>query len=329
MRNSKKKRKNGKTLSNLPSIMTEQEIPPRKDRTTLVIFLILLLIFANGVQFWISRQDKEEILQKEEVIKEKSNELVLASLALDSMRKELDEKMVQIQKLGGDTASIGILKRQIERDLKNSRRQNFKSKIMIEDLKGRIEDYQLQLVAKDEEIIKLKKENENLFADNKKLKSKIVQSEDSISRLSVTKAKLAQQVILASQLRAEDIQIIAIDAKGRETFETEYRLRKLSKLKVKFKIADNKVAQIENKEVFMRITDPEGGYLYEIGTGGGIFTIDGRDSPFTSKLSFLFDNKQPELSFIWEKGSPYKTGTYFVELFSEGNKIGQANFSVK
>lgn len=309
--------------------MTEQEIPPRKDRTALVVFLILILLVANGIQFWISRNDKEEIVHKEEVIKEKSNELAKATLALDSMRRELDDKIGQIKKLGGDTASIGLLKRQIERDLKNSKRKNFKSQAMIEDLKGRIEDYELQLAAKDEEIVKLKKENESLFADNKKLKNRIVQTEDSISRLSQTKAKLTEQVILASRLRAEELKVIAIDAKGRENFETEYRIRKLTKLKVNFKIADNKLAQIENKEVFMRITDPEGGYLFDIGSGGGVFSIDGRESPFTSKLSFLFDNKQPQLSFIWEKGSPYKTGTYLVELFCEGHRIGQTNFSVK
>lgn len=309
--------------------MMEQEIPPRKDRTPLVILLILILLVANGIQFWIGRQDKEEIVQKEEVIKEKSSELTKATLSLDSMRRELEDKISQIKKLGGDTASIGLLKRQIERDLKNSKRKNFKSAAMIEDLKGRIEDYELQLAAKDEEIQKLKFENESLFADNKKLKNKIVQTEDSISRLSVSKAKLTEQVVMASRLRAEEIQVVAIDAKGRETFETEYRVRKLNKLKVNFKIADNKLAQIENKEVFMRITDPEGGYLYEIGSGGGVFSFEGRESPYTSKLSFLFDNKQPQLSFIWEKGSPYKTGTYFIELFCEGHRIGQSNFSVK
>lgn len=284
---------------------------------------------ANGIQFWISQQNQEEIAQKDEVIKEKSADLGRATLALDSMRKELEVKIEEIKKLGGDTASIGILKRQIERDLKIARRQNVKSKAMIEDLKGRIEDYELQLAAKDEEIVRLKQENESLFADNKKLKNRIVQSEDSISRLSESKSKLAEQVIIASRLRAEDIQVVAIDAKGRETFETEYRQKKLSKLKVNFKIADNKVARIENKEVYMRITDPEGGYLYDIGSGGGQFTLEGRDSPYTSKLSFLFDNKQPQLVFVWEKGSPYKTGTYLVELFSEGHKIGAANFSVK
>ena len=309
--------------------MNEHEIPPRKDRTVLIVVLIAILLAANGFQFWISHQDKEEIQQQETEIKEKDVYLAKATLALDSMRWELDEKIAQITKLGGDTASIGLLKRQIERDLQKSRKQNFQSKAMIEDLKGRIEDYELQLAAKDEEIVKLKKENETLYADNKNLKSKIVQREDSISRLSETKAKLTEQVTLASRLRAEDIQILVIDSKGREKQEDEYKARKISKLKVNFRIADNKVAQIENKEVFMRITDPEGAYLYDPGSGGGSFMQDGRESPFTSKLSFLFDNKQPQLSFIWEKGSPYKTGTYTVELFSEGAKLGQSNFVVR
>lgn len=309
--------------------MNEHEIPPRKNRTILVVVLIVILLAANGFQFWISRQDKEQIQEKEAVIVQKDAYLAKATLALDSMRRELDDKIAQITKLGGDTASIALLKRQIERDLRNSQRQNFKSKAMIEDLKGRIDDYELQLAAKDEEITHLKKENESLFAANNSLKTKIVQREDSISRLTETKARLAEQVSIAAKLRAEDIQISVIDAKGREKQEDDYRAKKISKLKVSFRIGDNKVAQIENKEVFMRISDPEGGYLYDVGTGGGTFMQDGRESPFTSKLSFLFDNKQPQLSFVWEKGSPYKTGTYTIELFCEGNRLGQANFVVK
>jgi hypothetical protein len=309
--------------------MSEIQIPPRKNRTNLILFLIVLLLCANGFQYYLSRQDKEVIEEKDVVIKEKIEDLSKASGALDSMRIELNLKIAQIQKLGGDTASIGLLKRQIERDLRNAKRQNFKSKEMIEDLKGRIEDYELQLVAKDEEISKLKAENKSLFAEAKQLKNKIVETEDSISRLSQSKAQLSAQVEIASRLRAEELKILIIDNKGREKQDEDYRAKKISKLKVVFKIADNKVAKIENKEVFMRITDPEGGYLNDIGTGGGTFTIDGRESPYTSKLSFLFDNKQPTLNFVWDKGSPYKTGTYTVELFSEGIKIGQTNFIVK
>jgi len=309
--------------------MNETQIPPRKNRTFFVVILVLLLIGANGFQYYLSQQDKEIIQEKDVVIKEKIEDLSKASGALDSMRKELNLKIAEIQRLGGDTASIGLLKRQIERDLKNAKRQNFKSKEMIEDLKGRIEDYELQLVAKDEEIEKLKTENKFLFAETKQLKSKIVETEDSISKLSQSKAQLSAQVEIASLLRAEDLRISIIDSKGREKEDDDYRAKKISKLKVGFKIADNKVARIENKEVFMRITDPEGGYLYDIGSGGGTFIIEGRESPYTSKLSFLFDNKQPVLSFIWEKGSVYKTGTYTVELFSEGSKLGQANFIVR
>jgi hypothetical protein len=309
--------------------MTESQIPPRKNRTFFVIVLIIILLSANGFQYYLSQQDKEEIIEKDIVIKEKVADLSKASGALDSMRNELNIKIEEIKRLGGDTASIGLLKRQIERDLKNARRQNFKSKEMIEDLQGRIEDYELQLADKDEEIQKLKEENKSLFAETKQLKNKIVAKEDSISKLSESKAMLSEQVQIASRLRAEEIRISIIDSKGREKQDDDYRAKKISKLKVQFRIADNKVARIENKEVFMRITDPEGGYLYDIGSGGGTFIIEGRDSPYTSKLSFLFDNKQPNLSFLWDKGSPYKTGTYTIELFSEGNKLGQANFVVR
>lgn len=309
--------------------MNETTLPPRKNKTVFILLLVIILVGANGFQYWLNQQNKEVIAEKDVVIQEKTEDLSQATLALDSMRQELNLKIAEIQRLGGDTASIGILKRQIERDLRNSRRENFRSREMIADLKGRIEDYELQLAAKDQEIERLKQENQSLFEDNTKLKSRIVQSEDSITRLAQTKARLSEQVEMASRLRAEEIRISVIDSKGREKEEEDYRARKIARLKVRFQIADNKVARIENKEVFMRITDPEGAYLYEIGTGGGVFQLEGRESPYTSKLSFLFDNKQTPLQFVWEKGSPYKTGTYTVELFCEGSKLGQSSFVVR
>mgnify|MGYP006866638766 FL=1 len=64
-------------------------------------------------------------------------------------------------------------------------------------------------------------------------------------------------------------------------------------------------------------------------TGGGSFQIEGRESPYTSRLSFLFDNVDAPPPFVWEKGSAFSTGTYTVELFTDGYRLGQANFKVK
>jgi DNA repair exonuclease SbcCD ATPase subunit len=302
---------------------------PSSNRNGLLIGLIVVLLLINALQFYLSLETKKELESKQITIEQKVDELKKAGLELDSMKRELQFKIREVEKLGGDTASLAKLLRSVENDLKNYKSINVKNRKQIAELRSRIEAYELQLVARDQEIEKLKQERDQLFADNKKLKSRIIQKEDSISKLAQTSQKLAEQVNIASFLRAEDIRVSIIDAKGREREDDEYRAKRINKLKVTFKIADNKVARVETKEVYMRITDPEGQILYDIATGGGTFELGNKESPYTSKLSFLFDNKQPVLSFIWEKGSLFKSGTHDVELFCEGQKIGSTRFTVK
>lgn len=309
--------------------MDNNNLPKNNSRTTLLIAFIIILLGINVLQFYLSMQNKKELESKQMTLEQKADELKRVSLELDSMRRELKYKIEEVQKLGGDTASISALLRQIEKDFKNSKKINAKNRKVIAELKNRMEDYEIQLAAKDQEIEKLKQERDELYASNKQLKNKIVQREDSILKLSQTSQKLAEQVNIASALRAEKVKVSIIDSKGREKEDDEYRAKRIAKLKVTFTIADNKVARIETKEIFMKITDPEGQILYDIASGGGTFMLDGRETPFTSKLSFLFDNKEPNLVFVWEKGSLFKSGTHNIELYCEGQKIGYTNFVVK
>ncbi len=309
--------------------MTENQLPSRKSNS---IFFIVIILFLAGIivyQFYLREKDKEILDIQEITINEKSEDLSKVSTTLDSMRTELDEKIREIKKLGGDTASIANLKREIERDLKNSKAKNKRSLALISNLRDKIEIYELQLSAKDQEIEKLKNDTKNLSNENKGLKNQVVEKEDAISKLAEEKTKLSQQVAIAGKLRAETVRISIIDSKGKEREEEDYKARKIGKLKISFTIADNPVAQIGSKEVFLRITGPEGETLGDPANGGGTFSYEGRESPYTSRLSFLFDNKQAPPSFIWEKGSPFTTGTHTIELFSEGYRLGQANFKVR
>jgi len=309
--------------------MTENQLPSRKSNS---LFFIVIILFLAGIivyQFYLREKDKEILDIQEITINEKSEDLSKVSTTLDSMRTELEEKIQEIKKLGGDTASIANLKREIERDLKNSKAKNKRSLALISNLRDKIEIYELQLSAKDQEIEKLKNDTKNLSNENKGLKNQVVEKEDAISKLAEEKTKLSQQVAIASKLRAETVRISIIDSKGKEREEEDYKARKIGKLKISFTIADNPVAQIGSKEVFLRITGPEGETLGDLSNGGGTFSYEGRESPYSSRLSFLFDNKQAPPSFIWEKGSNFTTGTYTVELFSEGYRLGQANFKVR
>lgn len=310
--------------------MSELETPQKSKKNSLLIGLILALVAANLAQFYFSQQDQKEIEKKAVVIAQQNIDLQKANLELDSMRKELDTKIAEVLKLGGDTTSLGELKRQIERDLKDAKGKLRITRVAMEELKGRIERYEEIMERKDEEIAQIKQERDVLFKDNQKLKTKIVQGEDSIANLKISKTQLASQVAIASVLKAENVKVTIIDSKGKEREDEKYKAKKIAKIKVGFTIGDNKVARIETKEVFLQVKDDAGSVLYDVATGGGMFKNSaGDEMPYTSKLSFLFDNKTPNLSFVWDRGSEWKPGSYQIAIYCEGEKIGQGSFVVR
>jgi hypothetical protein len=309
--------------------MSEHQLPPRKGNTIFFIGIILLLAGIIIYQQILRTEDKEIITQSEMVISEKSAELDKVSGRLADIQKELDEKLKEIVRLKGDTTSLASLRREIERDLRRSRAKNQKSIALISDLQDRIEEYEGKLLAKDKEIEDLRDKFNSASKDNRALKNTLVEKEEQIQSMAVETDNLKQKVEIAKKLKAESIRITVIDPKGKEREEEDYKARKIGKLKINFSITDNQVAEIGNREVFMRILGPAGEFLGDPASGGGTFTIEGNETPFTSKMSFLFDNKQTPPPFTWGKGSPFSTGTYTVELFCDGYKLGQANFKVR
>ena len=309
--------------------MSENQLPPRKTNSFFYAGIIFLLICIVGYQFFLLRKDREIIDQNEELIAGKSVDLDKVSLKLDSIRTELDAKLQELIRLKGDTASVSKLKREIERDLMRSRSKNKASMELISILQDKIEIYEDKLVKKDLEIEDLKFKFNLAAKENKELKSSVVEKEEKIQKQSEEINNYRQKVEIAKKLKAESIRVTMIDTKGREKEEEDFKAKKISKLKIAFKIADNPIADRSSREVFLRITGPEGEILGEPSTGGGIFQFEGRDSPYTSKMSFLFDNVENPPPFLWEKGSVFPTGIYTVELFMEGYRLGQANFKVR
>lgn len=309
--------------------MTENQLPPRKSNALFYAVVILLLAGIVGYQFYLIMKDREIIDQNEQLIAEKSEDLDRVSVKLDSMRTSLDQKLQELIRLKGDTTSIAKLKREIERDLLRSKQKNKASMELISILEDKVAIYEDRLIKKDQEIEDLKYKFNLASEENTALKNTMVEKEEKIQKQVEEINTYRQKVEIAKKLKAESIRVSMIDAKGREKEEEDFKAKKISRLKISFRIADNPIADKSSREVFMRITGPEGGILGDPATGGGSFQIEGRESPYTSRLSFLFDNVDAPPPFVWEKGSAFSSGTYTIELFTDGYRLGQANFKVK
>lgn len=296
--------------------------PQKSNKAGVVIALLSIIIIIQAVKIYLDYQEKSTIREEKAYVEE---ELGTTMQRLNEIKTELESKIQEIQKLGGDVEELKKAKAEVDAELKSARKRSDKA---IRELKDRVEGYEELLRLKDEEIEKLKVVNKELYSENRNLKTKQNVLNDSINKLAQNKNELATKVAIASQLKAENINVWAVNDRGKER-ESPFRNRQLEKLKVEFNIAENKVAPIEGKKIFIRVVDENGKVIFDVARGSGSFILNGREEFYTSVQEILFDNTKQKLTFFYEKGSEYVPGTYTIEVFTDGYKMGAATFVVK
>jgi myosin heavy subunit len=292
------------------------------NKAGIIIALLSIIILVQSVKIYLDYKDKVEVKEQLATTEE---DLATTMQRLNDIKLELDQKIEEIAKLGGDISELEKAKAEVMAELK---RNTVRSTKAIQELKDRLEGYEELLKIKDDEIEKLKSVNKELFTENRTLKTKQNQLSDSINRLTKNKEELATKVAIASQLKAENIVVLSVTDKGRER-EPPFRRRQLEKIKIEFNFAENKVAPIEGKQVLIRISDQNGQPIFDTTKGSGTFMLDGKEEFYTASQEILFDNTRQKMSFIYDKGSEYAAGTYTVEIFTDGYRMGMAQFVVK
>jgi DNA repair exonuclease SbcCD ATPase subunit len=296
--------------------------PKKSNKNAIIIALLSLVVVVQAVKIYLDSQEKQEIKTE---LTSTEKELETTTQRMREISTELDQKIAEVQKLGGDITDLQNAKGEIEAELKRSKRATGQE---IKALKDKVEGYETLLKVKDEEIAKLKSVNKELLTENTSLKTEKNQLGDSINRLSQTKEELAGKVAIASQLKAENVKIVGLNDRGKER-ESPFKSRQVGKLKVEFNIAENNVAPIEGKKIMIRIVDQNGQVLFDVNRGSGTFLLNGKEEFYTEAQEVLFDNTKQKLSFLYDKGSEYASGTYQLEVYTDDYLMGSGQFVVK
>jgi hypothetical protein len=303
-----------------------QEPLQKSNKTAIVIGLLSIIVIIQSVKIFLDYREKGVINQQLETT---TVDLTDTRARLVEISAELDLKITEIQKLGGDVADLKTAKAEIETQLKRNIAWSSKA---IKELKDRVAGYEELLKIKDTELEQLKSVNTSLFSENKDLKTELRSQKnklsDSISLLARNKDELASKVAIASQLKAENIKVAALSEKGKER-EAPFRSRQIEKLKIEFNLADNKVAPIEGKKIYIRVLDENGQVIFDMARGSGSFILGGKEEWYTAVQEILFDNTRQRLTFLYEKGSEYPAGNYVVEIIGDNYRMGSVSFTVK
>lgn len=316
--------------------MTPIEPRPQTNNKSRSYLLAALLILAllNVLLLYFWYQERQDNKTKDATIAARTEEVLTIKTKLDSISAQLDTKIAEIQKLGGSVDSLMKVRQQLEVDKRELRNVNsFDSR----KYDRKIRNYQALLAQKDQEIARLREENgvlvqqnETLAQENTGLKAERQTLSDSVVSVSTRNQELSEKVTIAAALRAESITVNALNARGKERDGGSYRARQLDKVKISVRIAPNGLAKQGEKELYLRVLDPSGAVVSDMATGSGEFTYNGQGMMYTAMQRFPFDNSRQQIDFVYGRGGRrFNEGRHTIEVYCEGFRIGEGEFTVR
>ncbi|MBO9615273.1 MAG: hypothetical protein J7619_21420 [Dyadobacter sp.] len=300
----------------------------RKSNTGLVVGLILMTILAAVFGYLYYKE--HNITQKQETdLTARVQELAASEIKLDSISKQLDARILEVQNLGGDIAELQKVKASLESDRAALRKGNT-------NMGRKIKEYEEFLTKKDTEIAQLREENQQLISQNEgltqernELQTSRQAVRDSLSGVQAQNTELESKVTMAAALRARNVKVYAVSSKGKVREGENVKSKRVDKVRVDFILEKNPLTATDNKTIYLRIIDPSGATISDTKTGSGVFQYNGQEQGYTISKDVLYSNNNQDVSIMYDRDAPFTSGRYTIELYSEGFSIGEGSFSVK
>ncbi len=169
------------------------------------------------------------------------------------------------------------------------------------------------------EIDSLNRLNQDLMAENTRVKGQYNEATRQIQGLSSEKASLSEKVAIAAQLDATGINMVAKKKNGKPV----KKIKDCKSIEVSFRITRNVTASNGVRTFYVRITTPAGDVL----GGGGTFTYENRQLECSMKKSVEYTGEETPVTMFRQVGEFLSKGTYNVSIFADGNMIGSRNFT--
>ncbi len=325
------------SYSNYPSSTgatgDQPEGKPKDNRTLIYGILIAALVGTWGYIIYDKNQTSNKIDQI-------TSQYTTADSSRAAVEAEYNDALARMDSLTGDNAKltgeladrkteIDNLKSQIKTELAKKDADLSKARKMISELNGKISDLLAQVEQLKQENQTLTTANQDLTTQKDTLTAQKTRVEQALTETAAEKAHVED---VGSTLHASNINITAIDIKhsGKEKVVT--KAKKTDVFRISFDLDENRIAPSGNKDLYVCVTAPDGHPITIPSNGSGTFqTREDGEKVFTNKVTVNYEQgKRLPVSFDWKPESgKYLTGSYKIEIYQNGYKIGQGTKLLK
>lgn len=307
----------------------QQPTPPSKTREYIIIgVLAALLLGSLGYNYYQYSQNKSEtdLLTLDLKDTEKAKEILQNQL--DSLTEEFEQSKLDL----GIKDSL-LSKRDIEIFDKQKEIQNIlnKSNISEEELrqaKRMINALNADIARFKQEIAMLQEKNDSLLVVNDTLRYHSFKMSGKVEK---EKAKAeATENKMRSTFSVSNYKITGLRVKnsGKEV-ETD-KAKRIDKMRVSFDLDPNEFAESGEQEVYIAIFKPDGTLgKFKDASPGQLETWSLGTIDYSDKVSFQYTKGTTQnVTFDWEEYD-FPKGTYKIDLYQNGLKIGQKSLELR
>lgn len=284
----------------------------------LILAVIILILVIAGAAYYIfhQQQQMEEMTQsfdlEKEMMADDLNELSLQyegykfSVSNDSLVALLTTEQAKVQRLMEELRTVKS----------TNAKEIARLKKELATLRKIMRNYVIQ-------IDSLNRANEQLKVEKNEAVKKYRQASTTAASLKREKEKLTERVTLASKLDATSISVTPVNSRGK----LAKRIKKMEQFVINFKIAKNVTAPVGEKVVYIRIMKPDDDILVK--SRGDVFTFEGKDINYSIKKMIEYEGEEVPVTMYWNIEEFLSPGTYRVDIFADGNLIGQRSFTLE
>ena len=188
----------------------------------------------------------------------------------------------------------------------------------VTTLRGIMRDFVVQ-------IDSLNARNEELMAENRQVKEQYKQSEQEKQQLSKEKERLQQNLKRAAMLEARDLTAVALNSRSKETKFA----KRATKFRIYFVLGKNATAKRGTKNIYARIMRPD--QLLMVKSENDVFQFEDLKIQYSAMRPVVYEGKDLPIAIFWDNANeaPLAAGTYTINLFADGNEIGETTLTIK
>lgn len=292
----------------------------KKNNLTIIIIaaviIVLLIVAVFYFKYQASQKDQEMVEMVEQMNFEKDQieqEFSDMSVEFDGYTSNIKNDSL-VQQLQNEKSKV----QQLLEELRVTKSTNARK---ISELKKELATVRAVMVKLVTQIDSLNTENKALKTENKEVQRKYNVVTQTVQQLSKEKQSLNEVVTRASQLEVVNFSMTTLNNKGKKTSW----FSQAANLQFNYTVTKNITAPPGDKTMYLRITKPDGDVLTK--SPANVFPFENKEIAFSCSKKFEYTGDELKDVLYWKIGEILDKGTYRVDFFADGNRIGSFSFA--